>query len=294
MDGIGTAEGMPIGQLAGIALDGSGELYWLGCRPERLPVVLGGPEGTSIDSVIAGRRRESGSNLWVREAARHSSVAPVPQGGSHVTAFFVDDEFHERARVEVDERHARSVALLDDQFRHRARRRDPTMADGLGTWFPASSTNDALGDESFEQGSCVYAEEASDRYSAIGHEDLFSGPGAVDPLAEVGPEGAHGDIHARQCTSARRLDCTYHLGKRIDHRLRYGSVGFAQFLRRPHRLGWLEGHHVDDVSDAREVGGIPGQQHGPEFCRDRGEHQIDAAGPRIPSRLPDRRSDRSV
>ena len=69
------------------------------------------------------------------------------------------------------------------------------MAGGLGPLFPVSSTNDALGDEPFEQGSGVHAEETGDRYSAIGHEDLLSGAGAVDPFAEVGPEGAHSDVH---------------------------------------------------------------------------------------------------
>lgn len=97
MDGIGTAERVRVGQLTSTALDRSGELHRLGCRPERLPVLSGGPEGTSVDSVITGCRRESGSNLRVREAARHGGVAPVPQGSSDVATFFVDDELHERA-----------------------------------------------------------------------------------------------------------------------------------------------------------------------------------------------------
>ena len=97
MDGVGAAERVRVGQPAGVALDRGGELHWLGCRPERLPVLSGGLEGTSIDSVITGGRREGGSNLRVGEAARHGGVAPVPQGSSDVAAFFVDDEFHERA-----------------------------------------------------------------------------------------------------------------------------------------------------------------------------------------------------
>lgn len=96
MDSVGTAESMRVGQLASSALDRGGKLHWLGCRPERLPILSSGPERTSIDSVIAGGRCESGPNLWVREAARYGSVAPVPQGSSDVAAFFLDNEFHER------------------------------------------------------------------------------------------------------------------------------------------------------------------------------------------------------
>jgi hypothetical protein len=70
------------------------------------------------------------------------------------------------------------------QLRHRARRSDPAMAGGSGARPPGGWGRHALGEESFEQVlSGVHTEEAGDRDPAIGHDDLLSGPGAVDRLA---------------------------------------------------------------------------------------------------------------
>ena len=118
MDGVGTAQCVRAGQLAGVALDRGGELYRLGSRPERLPVPLGGPEGTSVDSVIASGRRQRGPNLRVGKAARHGGVTSVPQGSGNATPVLVDDELYQRAGVKIDERHAGSAALLADQVSH--------------------------------------------------------------------------------------------------------------------------------------------------------------------------------
>jgi hypothetical protein len=195
MDRVGTAERVRVGQLASMAFDGGGELYRLGCRPECLPVPSGGLEGAGIDSVVASGRRESGPHLGVRETARQGGVAPVPEGRGEIAALFVDDQLYESTGVEVDERHARSAALLADHVGHRACRGNPTVAGGLGSCLPTGTTDHALGDQPLEKGSGVDAEEAGDRNSAIGHEDLLSGLGALDPLAEVGSKGAHGDVH---------------------------------------------------------------------------------------------------
>ena len=195
MDRIGTAERVRVGQLAGVALNGGRELHRLGCRPERLPVPSGDLQGTGIDSTIASGRGESRPNLRVRETARHGGVATVPQGRGEVAPVLINHQLYERAGVEVDERHAKSAALLANQVSHRPCRRNPAVATGLGSRFPIGTTNHPLGDQSLEKGSGIDTEEAGDRYPTVGHEDLLSGSGAFDPLAEVGPEGAHGDVH---------------------------------------------------------------------------------------------------
>jgi hypothetical protein len=49
-----------------------------------------------------------------------------------------------------------------------------------------NSTDDTLGGESFQEGSGVHAEKASNWNTAIGDKNFLTGAGAIDPFAEVG------------------------------------------------------------------------------------------------------------
>ena len=85
--------------------------------------------------------------------------------------------------------------MLPDQVSYRAVDRNPVVSCGFGPRFRIGSTDHAFGDETFQKRGRVDSEEARNGYPAFSHENLLAGSGTIDPLAEIGSEGAHRNIH---------------------------------------------------------------------------------------------------
>jgi hypothetical protein len=66
---------------------------------------------------------------------------------------FVDDELHQRAGVEIDDRRVRSAALFANEIGHRALGRDSVTTGGSRSLVPVGSADDALGHQPLEIGS---------------------------------------------------------------------------------------------------------------------------------------------
>ena len=119
MNSVGSSERVHARKIAGVTLDCGGEFNWLDRCPEQIPVSLNFPQRTSVDSVISRAGGERGANLWVRKAARQGTVAPIPESGGEVAAFFIDDELYQSAGVDVDQCHSRLLALFSDEVGYR-------------------------------------------------------------------------------------------------------------------------------------------------------------------------------
>jgi hypothetical protein len=92
--------------LARVLLDGGGELDRASDRPVVIPGLLGCVEIIVCEIVIAGGRSQRRPHLRICQAAGDRGVASVPQVGGQLAACLLDQQFHEGAGIEVDERHA--------------------------------------------------------------------------------------------------------------------------------------------------------------------------------------------
>ena len=110
MYSIGAPKGMDSREFPGLARNLSCQLDRPGSAPVLLPRILGRGQVLVIELMVATSSRKCRSYLRVRQAAREGGVATVPQISNEVAAGLLDDQLHERARVEVDERHGISAA----------------------------------------------------------------------------------------------------------------------------------------------------------------------------------------
>lgn len=110
MHRVCSSERVLAGKDAGMALDDPGQLD-RSCRsPVLIPHGLGLRERGSAEVAVAVSGPKCCTNLRVPKPTRKRGIATVPQIDSEVAAGFFDDELHERARVEIDERHLSRVA----------------------------------------------------------------------------------------------------------------------------------------------------------------------------------------
>jgi len=99
------------GQLTRGHLNLIGEFHWSNRGPKLLPVLFTSLQGSTIEIVIAPRRRQRRPHLGVAETTRKGRVATIPERSCDVTPRLLHYEFHQRAGIEIDDSH-RSIALL--------------------------------------------------------------------------------------------------------------------------------------------------------------------------------------
>jgi hypothetical protein len=110
MYGTGAPKGVDAREVPGVAFNLSCQLDRSGSAPVLLPRILSCGQVVVIEIMIATSSRKCRSYLRIRQAARQGGVATVPQIGNEVAAVLLDEQLHQRARVEVDERHGFSAA----------------------------------------------------------------------------------------------------------------------------------------------------------------------------------------
>jgi hypothetical protein len=143
MHGIGTPEGVTLGEFARLPLHDRGELDPTRRGPELLPRPLGGLKLTVVEDVVAGGRSERGAYFGVGEPTRDGGVAAVPKLSSQIAADLFHHKLHEGARVEIDQRHA-SAPLLADEVGYRPARAGSRAPGRGGSLYPLGSSDDAL------------------------------------------------------------------------------------------------------------------------------------------------------
>src|ERR1700680_528206 len=105
VDGVRTSECVHPGELTGILLHGCSELDRARGGPVAFPGLLSHVEIALAEVVISGGGSKCGTHLGIGQAAGYGGVASVPQPGRKLAACLLDQQLHESAGVEVDERH---------------------------------------------------------------------------------------------------------------------------------------------------------------------------------------------
>jgi len=208
MHGVGASESVITRQLAGVAFDRLGELD-RACRcPVLLPCPFRRPEADSVEIMVAGGGGKGTAYFGIGKPARDGGVAPVPEFGCENAPRLLDEKFHERARIEVDQRH-RSATLLADDLGHRPARRRPTASRRLRPFRSVGPSDDAFDCQTLEGVGGPHPEQAGNGDAAVGHHDLSSLPGLLEPLAQMCPQFTDTNVHAEQCTEQSPSDCTH-------------------------------------------------------------------------------------
>src|SRR3954451_6907358 len=127
---------MLAGQVACVLLDSSAQFDWPDPRPVLRPCRFRVPQVSLGQIVITARCRQGGADLGIGESAGNGGIATVPQLGHEIGSFLLDEEFHKRARVEVDDRQVqRRCSLTNGATGRRARTRLFPLAWGRsGRW----------------------------------------------------------------------------------------------------------------------------------------------------------------
>jgi hypothetical protein len=113
--GVRTTKGVIARQFACAAFDSVSQLHRPRRRPVPLPRLFGFDKVVAMKNMISCCGGEGGTYLRVRQPARDGAITPVPQLGGQVASRFLDEQLHEGARVEVDQRHL-STTLFADEF----------------------------------------------------------------------------------------------------------------------------------------------------------------------------------
>ena len=181
-------------EVTGRAFDLASELDWPGGRPELIPCLFSITEFASGEILVPPGRRQGSANLRVCQPARHGSVAPVPQLDSQDSSNFFHDQLHQRAGVEVHDRH-RSAPLFADSIRDRVLGSRTAPASCARPPRLVRSRDHALLGEPLQIRSGVHPEKPSDGNTAIRDDDLVSLTGSRQPAAQVGSELGNRNIH---------------------------------------------------------------------------------------------------
>jgi hypothetical protein len=105
MNRVSPAQLVLLDELAGSPLDVRVELDRTYGIPVARPRPTRSPEIALVEVMVPAQGSERRAHLRVGDAAGECAVAAIPQGRRDVTAALLDHELHERARVEVHERH---------------------------------------------------------------------------------------------------------------------------------------------------------------------------------------------
>jgi len=143
MHGVCASQGEMARQLASAAFDNGGELDGPRRRPILLPRCLGVDKVVLVEHMISRRGGEGGAYLGVRQSAREGGVTSVPELGGQIASRLVDQQLHEGARVEVDQRHL-SATLFADELRHGVTRTGAATPRSCGSLSPFRAPDDAF------------------------------------------------------------------------------------------------------------------------------------------------------
>jgi hypothetical protein len=162
----------------------------------------------------------------------HHDVRPVPELCRRLTPAFFDDELHQRAGVEVGDRHLRCSRS--------ATTRSATPPVATTRWRPRAGgprrsgrcADEAFLGEPIEQRRDFDPAEPSNRSPPLGDHDLIARPRALEPLPQLSPKLRHADLrqHPPPVQLKARLRCTS--SRFPDRALTYAGSGTAETTRR--------------------------------------------------------------
>ena len=158
--------------------------------------------------MVSTGRGESRSHLGIREPARQCRITAVPQLGGEIAPGLFHHQLHQRAGVEVDQRH-QLAPLLADQLGYRSTRartrpilhRRPARLDWPG--------DDPVVGEAFNRRPSVQSDEPRHRQAPLSDDDLLTTVGVGEPVTEMRSKLGHRNVHTEVYRSAHRVICTH-------------------------------------------------------------------------------------
>jgi hypothetical protein len=192
VDSAGDSQRVRSRQLARMLLYGSTEFNGTGSGPVAGPLLLGFVQVVSREVMIAGSSRP---HFRIGQAARHRRVASVPQFCGEIACRFLGQQLHERAGVEIDQRHQSAPLVAADlgQWPARPRARSSRRSRAMRGRGPAY---DAHGGQALEGTGSRETQEPGHRDTAFSDHQFGSAAGPFEPLAEMGPEFSNSYVHA--------------------------------------------------------------------------------------------------
>ncbi len=144
--------------------------------------------------MVAAGRGERSAHFGVRQTARQRRTAVVPQLGGEVASVLLDEQLHECAGVEVDQRH-RSASLLADEFSDGPMRARPGLPLRPRPTRLRRPGDEAIVREALEHRSRPQPDELRHWDPTLCHDDLLAGINTGEPVAEMGAKFGDGNIH---------------------------------------------------------------------------------------------------
>ena len=117
MDRVGGPKRVQASEMPGMPFNCCGQLDSSGSAPVLLPRLFGYGQTLVIEVTVTASCRQCRAYLGIGHAARQGGIAAVPQISDEVAAGLFDDQLHERAGIEVDERHSFSAAARSPELR---------------------------------------------------------------------------------------------------------------------------------------------------------------------------------
>jgi hypothetical protein len=257
VNGIRASKRVPLREVPSATFNLRAKFNWPGRRPEFLPNPKRSFVAVRVEGVVSICSGKSGTNFRVGKPTRYRSVTPVPQLCDQIGAVFFNEELHERARIEVHNRHG-LVSLIANHVRDRS----------LATWAGSSgsdgtrtsldrSRNVALLDESLDRCRCANPGKPRNCDASFGYQHLSARSGASNPFAQI-------------CSQLR--NCHFHLSivqQGTTPCVRFGSVTIEILMARStERLNLVAGqfvvvprglwHRHVDIKDLIELYFTPG------------------------------------
>lgn len=110
MHRVAAAKCVQTSEMPGLLLNLCGQLDRAGGAPVLRPRIFGRGQVFVIEVMITASGRERRAYLGISQATRQGGIATIPHVSNEVAAGLFDDELHEGAGIEVDERHYFSAA----------------------------------------------------------------------------------------------------------------------------------------------------------------------------------------
>lgn len=114
---IGAPECVQASEAPGMPFNFCGQLDWAGSAPVLVPRLFGCGQAFVTEVMVTAGSRQCCAYLGIRQPARQGGIATIPHISNEVAADLFDNQLHERARIEVDERHSFSAAAHSPELR---------------------------------------------------------------------------------------------------------------------------------------------------------------------------------